>query len=55
MFWELMIGILLFFLYGFMYSMSKKIDTLQKDNNDLMSIVRVLRYHAMKNREKEDK
>tara|TARA_R110000824_G_scaffold67285_1_gene174180 strand:- start:432 stop:599 length:168 start_codon:yes stop_codon:yes gene_type:complete len=47
MFWDLVIGVVVFFLCVIYYAAAKKVDALQKDVDDLMSVVRVLRYHAM--------
>tara|TARA_R110000824_G_scaffold127706_5_gene288034 strand:- start:747 stop:914 length:168 start_codon:yes stop_codon:yes gene_type:complete len=47
MFWDLVIGLMLCFSYIMHYATAKKVDALQKDVDDLMSMMRVLRYRAM--------
>ena len=48
-------GLMLCLSYIIHYTVAKKVDALQKDVDDMIAMMRVLRYHALKDSEEGDK
>jgi len=55
MFWDLIVGLCLLGLCLSTYTLARKIETIQSEVKDLSSMVRVLRYNAMKDLEQGDR
>jgi len=55
MFWDLVVGLMLCLSYMMHFTFAKKVDALQRDVDDLMSIIRAVRYNALRdNKERDD-
>ena len=55
MFWDLIIGLSIVALALAIYTIAKKLESTQSEVKDLSSMVRVLRYNAMKDLEQGDR
>ena len=47
MLWDLLVGCTLFAIFLMYYVMAKKVDALQKDVDDCLSMMRVFRYREL--------